>query len=145
MASMSPELELMIFMTPIFTDKAELALEVFNTRRYTLVQGFCFFWLFFRMGCKELTNLALTPLKNRHHLVWPSTKKFMYVCVFVCSQSCSFVLPWTWLTVCESDDPSSNPAQCSFFFVLFFSSCYHCTTSYTLAIYWPGRTYVQPN
>ncbi len=31
MASMNPELELMIFMTPIFTDKAELALEVFNT------------------------------------------------------------------------------------------------------------------
>ncbi len=30
MASMSPELELMIFMTPIFTDKAELALEVFK-------------------------------------------------------------------------------------------------------------------
>ncbi len=30
MASMIPELELMIFMTPIFTDKAELALEVFN-------------------------------------------------------------------------------------------------------------------
>ncbi len=29
MASMSPELELMIFMTPIFTDKVELALEVF--------------------------------------------------------------------------------------------------------------------
>ncbi len=27
---MSPELELMIFMTPIFTDKAELALEVFK-------------------------------------------------------------------------------------------------------------------
>ncbi len=31
MASMSPELELIIFMTPIFTDKAELALEVFKT------------------------------------------------------------------------------------------------------------------
>ncbi len=30
MALMSPELELMIFMTPIFTDKAELALEVFK-------------------------------------------------------------------------------------------------------------------
>ncbi len=27
--------------------------EGFNTRRYTLVQGFCFFWLFL-MGCKEL-------------------------------------------------------------------------------------------
>ncbi len=26
----------------------------FNTRCYTLVQGFCFFWLFL-MGCKELT------------------------------------------------------------------------------------------
>ncbi len=30
MVSMSPELELMIFMTPIFTAKAELALEVFK-------------------------------------------------------------------------------------------------------------------
>ncbi len=27
----------------------------FNTRHYTLVQGFCFFWLFL-MGCKGLTN-----------------------------------------------------------------------------------------
>ncbi len=30
MASVSPELELMIFMTPIFTDKAELVLEFFK-------------------------------------------------------------------------------------------------------------------
>ncbi len=30
----------------------------FNTRRYTLVQGFCFFWLFL-MGCKELTHSTL--------------------------------------------------------------------------------------
>ncbi len=30
MASMNPELELMIFMTPIFTDRAKLALEVFK-------------------------------------------------------------------------------------------------------------------
>ncbi len=30
MASMSPEIALMIFMTPIFTDNAKLALEVFN-------------------------------------------------------------------------------------------------------------------
>ncbi len=29
-----------------------------NTRRYTLVQGFCFFWLFL-MGCKELTGTLL--------------------------------------------------------------------------------------
>ncbi len=49
----------------------------------------------------------------------------MYVCVFVCGQSCGSVLPWTSgyrLTVCESDTSSSNPAQCSFF--LFFLS-YH--------------------
>ncbi len=30
----------------------------FNTRRNTLVQGFCFFWLFL-MGCKELTLYTL--------------------------------------------------------------------------------------
>ncbi len=30
MASMNPQLELMIFMTPIFADRAELALEVFK-------------------------------------------------------------------------------------------------------------------
>ncbi len=39
--------------------------EAYNTRRYTLVRGFCFFWLIL-MGCKELTceliiHAAITP------------------------------------------------------------------------------------
>ncbi len=36
---MSPELELLMFMTPIFTDKAELALEVFKPRIDPLATG----------------------------------------------------------------------------------------------------------
>ncbi len=38
--------------------------EGFNTRHYTLVHGFCFFWLFL-MGCKELKNNPL--LMPRQH------------------------------------------------------------------------------
>ncbi len=40
------------------------------------------------------------------------------------------------LTVCESDDPSSNPAQCSFFFFLFF---------FSFSLNWLGQTYAQLN
>ncbi len=46
----------------------------------------------------------------------------MYVCLCAVSPVAScFHGRVVRLTVCESDDPSSNPARCSFFF-LFFSS-----------------------
>ncbi len=38
----------------LFISLSELYVA-FNTRRYTSVQGFCFFWLFL-MGCKELMS-----------------------------------------------------------------------------------------
>ncbi len=41
----------------------------FNTRRYTLVQGLCFFWLFL-MGCKELLieQNKWTPVAGDHQI-----------------------------------------------------------------------------
>ncbi len=47
------------------------------------------------------------------------------------------------LTGRESDTPSSNPAHCSFLFVCLF--VFFLLPCLTLAIYWPGRTYAQPD
>ncbi len=105
----------------------------------------------------ELDKIVITQLSrllpqerknlwNRRHLYWPSVRKYMYVCVFVFSQSvasCSHGRV-VRLTVCEADDPSSNPALCSFFCCcssFFFSLLF----LFSFSLYWLGQTYAQPN